>query len=52
MDKRNIFEKRVRCKPYEYNNLLQFRDVIRESRWHAEEFDFGEDIQDFNNTSY
>ena len=48
MDKRNIFEKRVRCKPYEYNNLLQFRDVIRESRWHAEEFDFGEDIQDFN----
>lgn len=47
MYKRNIFEKRVKCKPYEYNDLMQFRDVIRTSRWHAEEFDFGEDIQDF-----
>ena len=43
----NIFEKRVRCKPYEYPDVIRFRDVIRESRWHAEEFDFGEDIQDF-----
>lgn len=43
-----IFDKRVRCKPYEYGHLIKFRDVIRNARWHAEEFDFGEDIQDFH----
>lgn len=48
MYKINIFEKRVRCKPYELGHLMEFRDAIRTSRWHAEEFDFGEDIQDFN----
>lgn len=48
MHKKDIFEKRIRCKPYEYGHLMEFRDVIRNSRWHAEEFDFGEDIQDFN----
>lgn len=46
--KRNIFEKRVRCKPYEYPELMDFRTAIRTSRWHVDEFDFGEDIQDFH----
>lgn len=44
----DIFEKRVRCKPYEYPDLMKFRTAIRTSRWHVDEFDFGEDIQDFH----
>lgn len=48
MNKPNIFDHRVRLRPYEYPELIQFRTAIRTSRWHVEEFDFGEDIQDFN----
>lgn len=44
----DIHEKRVRFKPFEYKELLLYRKAIKESPWNAEEFDFGEDIQDFN----
>lgn len=47
--KRDIFEKRVRFKPYEYD-LDRYRVAIRTSRWHVEEFNFSEDIQDFKTT--
>jgi len=43
-----IYEKRTEFKPYEYNNLLGYREAIRASRWDVEEFDFSEDIQDFH----
>lgn len=44
----DIHEKRIRFKPFEYKHLLRYRKAIKESPWNAEEFDFGEDIQDFN----
>lgn len=44
----DIFEKRLKFRPYEYPELIAFRTAIRTSRWHVEEFDFGEDIQDFH----
>lgn len=43
----DIFEHRVRLRPYEYPDLIKYRTAIRTSRWHVEEFDFGEDVQDF-----
>lgn len=43
-----IWKKRVEFKPYEYPQLLRFRKAIKTSQWHAEEFDFDEDIQDFH----
>lgn len=43
-----IFDKRVEFKPYEYEHLLQFRKTIKSTPWHAEEYDFGDDIQDFH----
>ena len=45
---KDIFQERINFKPYEYPELIKFRTAIRTSRWHVEEFDFGEDIQDFN----
>lgn len=44
----SIFKKRVAFKPWEYPNLIRYRDAIRDSRWDVEEFDFDEDIQDFH----
>lgn len=49
-NKKDIFEYRFRFKPYEYPELIEYRTAIRTSRWHVEEFDFGEDIQDFHTT--
>lgn len=43
----DIFEYRFRFKPFEYPSLIDYREAINDSRWHAKEFDFGEDIQDF-----
>lgn len=48
--KTDIFEYRFRFKPFEYPDLIDYRTAIRTSRWHVEEFDFGEDIQDFHTT--
>lgn len=45
-----IFDKRVRCKPYEYDHLMSVRDAITDSRWHAEEYlaEISNDVQEYN----
>lgn len=44
---KNIFEKRVNLKPYEYPEMLDYVDAIRHSYWVHTEFNFTSDIQDF-----
>ena len=44
---RNLFEKRLQIKPYEYPELLEFKDAIRHSYWLHTEFNFTGDIQDY-----
>ncbi len=49
---RDLFIKRVELKPYEYPELLQFRDAIRHSYWLHTEFTLSSDVQDwFTKTS-
>lgn len=48
MSKRNLFEKRVNLMPYEYPELLDFRDAIRHSYWLTKEFNFSSDVQDYH----
>lgn len=45
----SIFEKREHIKPYEYPELLKYKDAIRQSYWIAEEFmsELLSDVQDF-----
>ena len=43
----NIFEARANILPYEYPQLLEYKDAIRHSYWIDTEFNFTEDIQDF-----
>lgn len=45
--KRDIFKKRINFKPYEYPEIIDFKDAIRHSYWLVEEFNFTADIQDF-----
>ena len=45
--KRNIFEKRLNLKPYEYPELYEYVPAIRHSYWIHTEFNFTSDIQDF-----
>ena len=45
--KKNIFEKRVFLKPYEYPEMLEYVDAIRHSYWIHTEFNFTSDIHDF-----
>ncbi len=45
--KKNIFEKRVNLKPYEYPEFLEYVDAIRHSYWIHTEFNYTSDIQDF-----
>ncbi|RPG59829.1 MAG: ribonucleotide reductase [Flavobacteriales bacterium TMED191] len=45
--KRNIFEKRITLKPYEYPELYEYVPAIRHSYWIHSEFNFTSDIQDF-----
>ncbi len=45
--KSNIFEKRVNILPYEYPQLLDYKDAIRHSYWIDTEFNFTDDVQDF-----
>ncbi|WP_386691698.1 MULTISPECIES: ribonucleotide-diphosphate reductase subunit beta [unclassified Lonepinella] len=47
---RNLFEKRLNIKPYEYPELLEFKDAIRHSYWLHTEFNFTGDIQDYRTT--
>ena len=44
---RNIFDRRITLKPYEYPELYQYVDAIRHSYWIHSEFNFTSDIQDF-----
>lgn len=45
--KRDIFKKRVNLKPYEYPELAEYTDAIRNSYWIHTEFNYTSDIQDF-----
>ena len=45
--KSNIFEKRVNILPYQYPQLLDYKDAIRHSYWIDTEFNFTDDVQDF-----
>ena len=47
---KNIFTPRVNILPYEYPQLLKYKDAIRHSYWIDTEFNFTEDIQDFKIT--
>ena len=44
---RNIFERRMTLKPYEYPELYDYVPAIRHSYWIHSEFNFTSDIQDF-----
>jgi ribonucleoside-diphosphate reductase beta chain len=44
---KNVFEKRVNLKPYEYPEMLEYVDAIRHSYWVHTEFNFTSDVQDF-----
>tara|TARA_A100001011_G_scaffold399826_1_gene510408 strand:- start:3529 stop:4803 length:1275 start_codon:yes stop_codon:yes gene_type:complete len=44
---RNLFEKRINLKPYEYPELYAYVPAIRHSYWIHSEFNFTSDIQDF-----
>ncbi|WP_425330888.1 ribonucleotide-diphosphate reductase subunit beta, partial [Mannheimia haemolytica] len=43
-------KKRLNIKPYEYPELLEFKDAIRHSYWLHTEFNFTGDIQDYRTT--
>jgi len=43
----NIFEKRKSVLPYEYPELLKYKNAIRHSYWIHSEFNITEDISDF-----
>ena len=43
----NIFMPRVNILPYEYPQLLEYKDAIRHSYWIDTEYNFTEDISDF-----
>ncbi len=47
---KDIFMPRVNILPYEYPQLLDYKDAIRHSYWIDTEFNFTEDIQDFKVT--
>ena len=47
MNKRSLFKPRLEIKPYEYPELLDFKDAIRHSYWLHTEFNFTSDIQDY-----
>ena len=45
--RRDIFKPRKELKPYEYPELLEYADAIRNSYWIHTEFNYTSDIQDF-----
>lgn len=45
--KRSLFVPRFEIKPYEYPELLEFKDAIRHSYWLHTEFNFTGDIRIF-----
>lgn len=44
----SIFDKRVAFKPFEYPEILKYKDAIRHSYWIHTEWNFISDVQDFN----
>ena len=44
---RNIFERRITLKPFEYPELYEYVPAIRHSYWIHTEFNFTSDVQDF-----
>lgn len=44
----SIFDKRVEFKPYEYPDALKFVEALQSSIWNHREFNFTQDINDFN----
>ena len=44
---RNIFERKMSLKPFEYQELYEYVPAIRHSYWIHTEFNFTSDIQDF-----
>lgn len=44
----SIFTKRVEFKPFEYPEILQYKDAMRHSYWIHSEFNFTADVQDFH----
>jgi ribonucleoside-diphosphate reductase beta chain len=45
--KYDIFEERRHLKPYEYHDLRDYTDAIRNSYWVHDEFNFEGDVQDY-----
>lgn len=45
--KRDLFKPRKELKPYEYPELLDYKDAIQNSYWVHTEFNYTSDIQDF-----
>lgn len=45
---RNIFQVRKNFKPFEYPDVIQFKEAIQFSYWLVSEFNFHSDIQDFH----
>lgn len=43
----SIFDKRVAFKPYEYPEVIKYREAIKHSRWDVEEFNFDSDAFEF-----
>lgn len=43
----SIFNKRINILPYEYPQLIAYKDAIRHSYWIDTEFNFTSDISDF-----
>jgi ribonucleoside-diphosphate reductase beta chain len=44
----SIFDKRVAFKPFEYPDILKYKDAINHSYWLVSEWNFISDIHDFN----
>lgn len=44
----SIFDKRVAFKPFEYPEILKYKDAINHSYWLVSEWNFLSDIHDFN----
>lgn len=45
-----IFDKRIAVKPYEYPEILQYREAIKHSRWDIEEFNTESDAFEFKHS--
>jgi len=43
----DIFRKRINLKPYEYPELIEYKEAIQHSYWLHTEFNYTSDIQDF-----